>query len=175
MKRVAACCAAAILMSASSVKAQAASSKPMPSDPCVAGAAQYYWVNAAFLAAILRVEGMGETQVVTNTNGTIDVGRGGINSVHFAELARQGITPQALMDACVNTYVAAWLISKNIIRYGNNWAAYAAYHSRTPAHNRRYQLLLANELVRMGIYSGPITPVPPLQAAAASSQPRLND
>lgn len=139
---------------------QAAAVTAHATDPCVAGAAAHHGVNASVLAAILRVEGMGEAQVTANTNGTVDVGRGGINSVHFPELALWGVHPRDLLDACKNVYVAAWLLQKNISRYGNTWAAYAAYHSRTPQHNIRYQLLIVNELIRMGVLQGPLRPVP---------------
>jgi hypothetical protein len=133
-----------------------------PSEPCVAAAAAHHRVNAAVLAAILRVEGMGDAQVTTNTNGTVDVGRGGINSVHFPELAKWGVQPGDLMDSCKNVFVAAWLVQRNIARYGNTWPGYAAYHSKTPQHNVRYQLLIVNELIRMGVLQGPLRPVPKL-------------
>ncbi|MEJ8837756.1 lytic transglycosylase domain-containing protein [Ramlibacter sp. AN1133] len=129
-------------------------------EACIAGAAAFHEVNPTMLAAILRVEGMRERQVTVNSNGTQDVGRAAINSIHFAELGRWGVAPARLMDGCTNTYVAAWLVRKNLLRYGNTWAGYAAYHSRTPARNVRYQLLLANELTRMGVLSGPLQPLP---------------
>lgn len=133
-----------------------------PGDPCIAGAASFHGVNALVLTAILRVEGMRDSQVVGNTNGSVDVGRGGINSVHFKELSKWGIAPAHLLDGCVNTYVAAWLVRRNVARLGNTWAGYAAYHSRTPYYNHRYQILMLNELIRMGVVQGRIQPVPPL-------------
>lgn len=137
--------------------------KAQPTDPCIQSAAQFHKVNAWVLAAILRVEGMGETQVVPNSNGSVDVGRGGINSVHFSELARWGVSPDDLLDGCKNVYVSAWLLARQVARYGNTWSAYASYHSRTPYLNHRYQILIANELMRMGVIQGTPMPVPPLK------------
>jgi hypothetical protein len=164
MKRVRITVMAAALLGCAGVLA-----KPDPNEPCIAGASQFHHVNPQVLTAILRVEGMGDTQVVRNTNGTVDVGRGGINSVHFAELSRWGVAPDALMNGCINTYVAAWLVRRNLQRYGNTWSGYAAYHSKTPSHNVRYQILIANELVRMGVLPGPIQPVPPREVSRVQS------
>lgn len=121
------------------------------------------------LAAILRVEGMREDQVVANSNGTVDIGKGAINSVHLPELARWGVGPSDLKDGCKSTYVAAWLVARHLRRYGNTWAGYAAYHSTTPYFNNRYQVLLANELVRMGVLDAPLQPVPPLAGSVSQN------
>lgn len=77
---------------------------------------------------------------------------GQINSIHFQELAKWGITPQKLMDACVSTYVAAWHLKKGIVKYGNTWFGVAAYHSVTPEHNAKYQSLIYRELVKSGAF-----------------------
>lgn len=106
---------------------------------------------------------MTEQSVSRNTNGTIDVGLGGTNSIHFPELARHGIMPAHLLDGCVATYVAAWHLSRHIARHGNTMRGVAAYHSTTPYYNQRYQVLLHNELVRMNVVAGPIRAVPPLR------------
>ncbi len=123
-------------------------------------------MNENILRAILRVESrMVEQTINRNTNGTIDVGLGGTNSIHFPELARHGITPGHLLDGCVATYVAAWQLSRHIARYGNNMYGVAAYHSTSAYLNQRYQILLQNELVRMKVLAGPIRAVPPLRPA----------
>jgi hypothetical protein len=46
----------------------------------------------------------------------------------------------------VASYVAAWLLRKNIDRHGLTWHGVAAYHSLTPEHNQRYQSLLMKAL-----------------------------
>jgi soluble lytic murein transglycosylase-like protein len=132
-------------------------------DRCVVPASSYHGVNGYILLAILRVESrMRPGTVSRNSNGTMDLGIGGINSIHLPELRRHGIGPQDLLDACVGTYVAAWKLRKKMVRWGNNWFGIAAYHSETPKYNSRYQIMLHNELVAMGVIQGRRLPVPRL-------------
>lgn len=145
-------------------------------DRCIEPAAVYHSVNADILRAILTVESRMKPNTVTkNSNGSIDVGIAGINSIHFKDLAKVGVAPSDLLDACVATYVAAWKVSKKMARWGNNWFGIAAYHSETPYFNQRYQVLLQNQLVRAGVLTGSIAPVPPLRRpssqAAAPTKP----
>ncbi len=140
-------------------------------DRCVTSASRFHSVNENILRAILRVESrMVEQTINRNANGTIDVGLGGTNSVHFPELARHGIAPGHLLDGCVAAYVAAWQLSKHIARYGNNMYGVAAYHSTTAYFNQRYQILVHNELVRMKALPGPIREVPPLRPIAPAPE-----
>ncbi len=133
-------------------------------ERCIVPAAQFHQVNHDVLRAILRVETRLNPGTVTrNTNGTLDVGMGGMNSSNFPELAKHGVAPEHLLDACVASYVAAWHLKKNIAKYGNTWFGVAAYHSTTPYFNRRYQALLYNELVKSGTLEGALLPVPPLR------------
>lgn len=121
-------------------------------EACIAGAAQYHSVSPSVLLAIVRHESRGRAQtVLRNTNGSIDVGLTGINSVHFAELRKKGVAPEQLLDECVSVYVGAWTLSKKIFKYGNTWKAVGAYHSETAYFNQRYQALIYNELVDMGV------------------------
>ncbi len=122
---------------------------------CINAAAAYHQVNAWILAAILRHESRLKARtVVGNTNGSVDVGIGGVNSVHFPEIGSHGIAPADLLNPCVGTFVAAWLLSKQLHRYGPTWTAVGAYHSRTPVHNARYQIAIWNELIDMGALPG---------------------
>ncbi|WP_371436237.1 lytic transglycosylase domain-containing protein [Polaromonas sp.] len=130
------------------VQAQALSPRALA---CVNGAAQYHTVNPQVLAAILVHESFGKPGTVArNSNGSVDVGLAGTNSVHFPELARTGVMPADLLDECVSAYVGAWNLSKKIFKYGNTWQAIGAYHSETPQHNARYQVLIYNKMVDMG-------------------------
>lgn len=134
-------------------------------DParCVAPAAEFHHVNGQVLAAILRVESRMKEQTITrNSNGSIDVGMGGMNSIHFRELGRFGIAPGHLLDGCIATYVSAWHLSKQMAKHGNTWFGIASYHSATPYYNWRYQVMLHNELVRLHAVSGSVVPVPGL-------------
>jgi soluble lytic murein transglycosylase-like protein len=124
-------------------------------------ASQYQSVNPYVLRAILAVESnLNPTAIGRNTNGTVDVGMGQTNSIHFNDLAKYGIAPQHLADPCISTYVAAWQVRKLIAKHGNTWEAIARYHSATPAHNQRYQILLRNHLVKASILPGPLQAIP---------------
>jgi hypothetical protein len=131
---------------------------------CIGPAARHHHVNPSLLRAILKVESNLNPRVVgRNVNGTIDVGIGQINSRNFSLLAAYGIQPAHLLDPCIGSYVAAWHLSKVIALHGNTWEAVARYHSGTPYFNRRYRILLNNELVAAGVLSGPRLPVPALR------------
>lgn len=135
-------------------------------------AAQYHGVNHNILRAVLRVESsLNPNTIARNDNGSVDVGIAGINSIHFKDLATFGISPTHLMDACVGTFVAAWNIRKHIAADGNTMEAIARYNSKTPYFNRRYQILLHNELVRSGVVDGSILAVPPLRPGVSSHAP----
>lgn len=123
---------------------------------CVEHASDFHRVNATLLAAILRHESrLRPASVRRNTDGSIDAGIGQINSVHWPEIARYGIALSDLLNPCVGTFVAAWHLSKQFHRWGNTWRAVGAYHSKSPAHNQRYQVFIWNELVDMGAVPGP--------------------
>jgi soluble lytic murein transglycosylase-like protein len=140
-------------------------------EKCIVPASMYHGVNYHVLRAILRVEsGLNPLAVGRNKNGSIDVGMGGTNSSHFRELAKFGLEPGHLRDPCVSTYVAAWHLKKVIAEYGNTWTGIARYNSGTPYFNRRYQIMLKNELVRAGVLAGAIEPVPPLTPGLVSAR-----
>ncbi|MEG2999956.1 MAG: lytic transglycosylase domain-containing protein [Comamonas sp.] len=138
--------------------------KPAPTlEQCIAAAARYHQVHPQILWAILKVESNLQAQTLTrNRNGTRDHGMGGINTIHLPELDRHGVAPHDLQDPCVNTYVAAWYLRRQMLRHGNTWFGVAAYHSVTPYFNQRYQILLRNALVRAQVLAGRTEPVPPL-------------
>lgn len=175
-------CAAGLLIA--SGEAQASPSAPAapfttPAERCIVPAADYHRVNPYVLRAILKVEsGLNPKAIGRNANGTVDLGVGQMNSIHFKELAKHGIAPQQLLDACVGTYVAAWHLGRVMYQHGNTWEGVARYHSITPYFNQRYQMLLVNELVRSGVMQGKIQRVPSLErpsapAPASTRAPRL--
>lgn len=166
-------CALAASMAVSG--ASLANTRPLPftteAERCVVPASLHHGVNFHVLRAILVVESrLNPATVSRNTNRTVDVGVAGINSIHFSELARHGIAPNDLLDACVSTYVAAWKLRHAVFRHGNTWFGVAAYHSTTPKFNKRYQALLQNELIRTGQLSGPIQHVPSLSQISGVRQ-----
>ena len=116
-------------------------------ERCIPAASQHHRIDPRLLRAVLKVESdLRPWALGRNTNGTVDIGMAQINSIHLPELARHGIQSQHLFDPCVATYVAAWLLRKNIDRHGLTWRGVAAYHSLTPEHNQRYQGLLMKVL-----------------------------
>ena len=139
---------------------------------CISSASSFHGVNPWVLASILKVESSFNPKAVNrNDNGSVDVGIGQMNSIHFKELAKWGIAPNDLFDACTATYVAAWHLSKQVRAYGNTWFAIGAYHSATPYYNQRYQALIYNSLVGMQVYNGPKLAVPPLKKSKPKSKP----
>jgi hypothetical protein len=106
---------------------------------CAPDAARLHGVNHWVLSAILWQESRWKADAIrSNRNGSTDYGIAQINSVHLPELKAYRISEDDLMDACVGTYVAAWHLRKQIVRYGNTWFAVGAYHSVTPALNKQY-------------------------------------
>lgn len=120
-------------------------------DDCFDKAGAYQGVNPLVLRAVAWRESKGDaTAVNRNANGSIDVGQLQINSIHFPDLARQGIPHRALIDPCVNIYVAAWLLKQKMVRYGNTWRAIGAYHSESPRERDAYARSIQAILVGWG-------------------------
>lgn len=106
---------------------------------CLDEAANYYRLDPTLVRAIAWHEsGMRPLAVNRNSNGSVDVGLMQINSTWFPTLARAGIAPEHLWNACVNAYVGAWILSSNIARLGPNWKAVGAYNATTPEKQLRY-------------------------------------
>lgn len=142
-------------------------------ERCIVPASIHHGVNYHVLRAILKIESGLKPQVSRNRNGSVDVGIGQTNSVHFSELKKFDIGPNELMDVCVGTYVAAWHLRKAIATHGNTWPGIATYHSKTPSKNLRYQILLRNELIRSGALAGSVEAAPAVATNPSSSN--LND
>jgi soluble lytic murein transglycosylase-like protein len=120
-------------------------------DDCFEQAATYQGVNPLILRAVAWHESKGDASAINrNANGSIDVGQLQINSVHFSDLKRLGIPHRALTDACVNIYVAAWLIKQKMVKYGNTWRAIGAYHSESPKKRDSYARSIQKILVAWG-------------------------
>lgn len=133
-------------------------------ERCIPLAAQVHKVNEEVLRTILNIESSNRPQTVSrNSDGSIDVGIGGTNSVHFPELAKYGVTPSHLLEPCNSTLTTAWLLARAVRAHGETWYGYAAFHSTTPYYNHRYQVLIHNDLVRRGIKNGTPLSVPPLK------------
>ena len=121
---------------------------------CYEAAAQRHGVNAQLLRAIARVESS-ENPGALNINRQFrqpneDIGLMQINSVWLPELNRYGIERQHLFDACLNAHVGAWILARQMRKFGNTWTAVGAYHSQTPHLNARYAQRVYRELQRSG-------------------------
>jgi soluble lytic murein transglycosylase-like protein len=151
-RRWALCARAALAISALSATFGAtAALSAETGDDCFEKAGAYQGVNPLVLRAVAWRESKGDaTAINRNTNGSIDVGQAQINSIHFADLARQGIPHRALVDPCVNIYVAAWLLKQKMVRYGNTWRAIGAYHSESPRERDAYARSIQSILVSWG-------------------------
>lgn len=122
-----------------------------PDTDCFKEAGVYQGVSPIILKAIAWFESKGDPQAVhRNADGSIDVGQAQINSVHFGELRRNGVPPGALKNACVNIYVAAWMLKQKMLRYGNTWTAIGAFHSETPKLRDEYARNIHAVLVSWG-------------------------
>ena len=120
-------------------------------EDCFMKAAVYQGVNPSILRAIAWYESKGDASVVNrNANGSIDVGQLQINSIHFGDLAKEGVPHRALTDACVNIFVASWLLKQKMVKYGNTWRAVGAYHSESPKLRDAYARSIQKILVEWG-------------------------
>jgi len=122
-----------------------AASAPAPAQAnCFDDAAAYQHVNPLILRAIAWQESRNQPGAThLNANGSTDYGVMQINSIHLGALSRYGITRDELMAPCKNIYIAAWQLRRQIVKYGNTWAAVGAYHSATPALRDRYARQIA--------------------------------
>lgn len=144
---------------------------PKQPNDCVYQAALYHKVNPWTLRAILKVESNFNPKAINkNRNGTVDVGIAQMNSMHFKELARFGVAPQHLFDACTASYVAAWHLRKQLNAHGNTWFAIGAYHSATPCFNRLYVALVWNALLQWRVVQGGRMPVAKMSDCGVGSQ-----
>jgi hypothetical protein len=112
---------------------------------CVLESAVHYQVPADVLLAIGQHEAGKEGSAIPNTNGTYDLGRAGINTIHLAELRRYGVDPVVAVhalrfDGCYNYAMAAYLLQRSLSGCRQDyWTCVANYHSVTPRHNVAYQ------------------------------------
>ncbi len=115
-------------MLATTAAAQVAPTKIM--RLCFVNAGSYYKIPPALLTAIAKTESHFDARSHHhNRGGSIDVGLMQINSRWFPKLHQRGIERRALMDPCTSIWVAAWILSDNIDRFGYTWKAIGAYNA----------------------------------------------
>lgn len=116
---------------------------------CYDDAAIFHNVNPWILKAIAFNESSFRPDTVSsNTNGSIDIGLTGTNSVHLKELATHGIEKNDLLNPCKSIYVSAWMLAKKMKKHGNTWNAVGAYHSETPHLRDIYAMKIQNTVAQ---------------------------
>lgn len=103
----------------------------VPVGPCWDMAGSRFGVDPWLLYAIADTEsGFDPLAVNVNKDGSVDRGLMQINSTNEPLLSAQGLDPAEVeADACLSTYVAAWLLRSAQDRYGSgSWKAIAAYN-----------------------------------------------
>ena len=111
----------------------------LPAHACWDEAAARYHLNSAVLYAIAQAEsGLDPLAVGHNPNGSRDIGLMQINSAWLPKLAEYGISERDLFQPCTSIHVGAWILARNIYRYGYTWEAVGAYNAVTPSKRRAY-------------------------------------
>ena len=114
-------------------------SAAMPAQACWDEAAARYQVNGAVLYAIAQTESsLNPLAVGRNPDGSRDIGLMQINSVWLPKLAEYGISERDLFQPCTSIHVGAWLLARNIYRYGYTWEAVGAYNAVSPSKRNAY-------------------------------------
>jgi hypothetical protein len=116
------------------------------SDPtntaCLIEAARRYELPVEIMVGVLGQEGGRVGTISKNVDGTVDVGPMQINSRWWGTF-RGYMTPQQITyDACMSFHAGAWILKKNIIEAGDFWKGVGNYHSKSPALNVSYQVLV---------------------------------
>lgn len=97
---------------------------------CFEQAGDYYGVSPDLLRAIATVESNLDPGAVNiNRDGSRDIGLMQINDRWLPKLSSIGITEKDLWDACVSTFVGAWVLVQNVAHYGPSWEAVGAYNA----------------------------------------------
>lgn len=129
---------------------------------CLDDAAGYHHVHPLLLRAIAKQEsGLRADRIsAPNSNGTYDIGLMQINSAWLPTLANSGITKDSLMNACINAYVGAWILSQNMQRLGNTWNAVGAYNANAPEKRLAYANKIYRQLTRFSAQQSSSSPLP---------------
>ena len=129
---------------------------------CWQSAAERYGIHETILRAIAVTESAMNPQTINrNTNGSVDVGLMQINSQWFSRLAEKGVQSNDLWNPCTNIHVGAWILAKEISRFGYGWRAVGAYNigpKKSVVHElrrKRYAQKVYHNLVTLNpLYGG---------------------
>jgi hypothetical protein len=82
--------------------------------------------------AILKAEAGRVGMERRNSNGTVDIGPGMINTLWLPVLKEYGIDRQALReDGCLNVWVSGWILRSGINSANSYWRGVGRYNSST--------------------------------------------
>jgi hypothetical protein len=107
---------------------------------CWEKAAATYNLDPWLLLSYAKVESSFKSQAINRNSDklrSIDVGMMQINSFWFPVIQKFGITPKDLLDPCLSLFVASWIITQNIKRFGYNIDGIGAYNSPNNLYLRR--------------------------------------
>jgi soluble lytic murein transglycosylase-like protein len=100
---------------------------------CWDEAARMYGVDPWLLYGIAQVESSLDPHALNlrhlQRTGSYDIGLMQINSRNLPPLAKQGVAPEHLWDACTSVYVGARILREKLGRHGNTWEAVGAYNA----------------------------------------------
>jgi hypothetical protein len=157
----------ALLAASLGVSASASSSAPpLPANykegpatlRCIIENSGKQGVPANVLLGLFSAEGMKNGQILTNTDGSKDLGHFGINTVHwdpdkglfrdYPEITQHDVA----VRGCYNAEIAAWLLKLHLERNTGQdfWTRAANYHSGTPKFNAKYKAKLIPYSVSWG-------------------------
>lgn len=123
---------------------------PPQLEVCIEHAAAHYGAHPDIIRAVMRTEKGKTGQVHFNKDGSFDIGKMQVNSVHLPELAKYGITQTMLTnDECLNIHVGTYYLQKSIVTAPNYWDGVGRYHSKTPSLKISYQNLVWGNLVAL--------------------------
>ena len=131
-------------------------------ESCWQSAAERYGIHETILRAIAVTESSMNPQAINhNTNGSVDVGLMQINSQWFSRLSEKGVQSNDLWNPCTNIHVGAWILAKEIRRFGYGWRAVGAYNvgpKKSVVHKlrrKRYAQKVYHNLVTLNpLYGG---------------------
>lgn len=96
---------------------------------CWVHAGNRYEIDPWLLIAISKTESqLNQNSFNKNKDGSWDYGLMQINSSHMKTLEQMGIGVNELAEPCQQIMVGAWLLAKNIKKYGKTWNAVGAYN-----------------------------------------------